>query len=274
MTDKKNRLLAAPYGLWAIGFIILPLFTIVYYAFTDAQHRFTTDNLVGAVTDPANLKALGITLGLAALATVICLLLAYPLALCLTKLRLKQKSSVIFLFILPMWMNFMLQMVAINVILEDNGVLNLLLSAVGLPTVHIANTFGAILIGMVYDYFPFMLLPIYNNVSCLDNDLINASHDLGASSLKTFFKVVLPLSLPGVFSGMTMVFMPAISDFAIAEMLGGGKIMLIGNVVEMSFTKGQYYQGSGLALLLMVFVLVSSFITDGSADDEGGALLP
>ncbi len=274
MTDKKNRLLAAPYGLWAIGFIILPLFTIVYYAFTDAQHSFTFDNIVGAVTDPSNLKALGLTLLLAATATVICLLLAYPLALCLTKLRLKRQSSVIFLFILPMWMNFMLQMVAINVILEDNGVLNLLLSALGLPNVHIANTFGAILIGMVYDYFPFMLLPIYNNVSCLDKDLINASHDLGAGVFQTFFKVTLPLSLPGVISGMTMVFMPAISDFAIAEMLGGGKIMLIGNVVEMSFTKGQYYQGSGLALLLMVFVLVSSFITGDDAESEGGALLP
>ena len=274
MTNKKNTLLAGPYLVWAIGFIVLPLFTIVYYAFTDKAHRFTLDNIVSAVSDPANLKALGMTLLLATLATAICLLLAYPLALCLTKLRLKRKNSIIFLFILPMWMNFMLQMVAINVILEDNGILNLLLSSLGLPQVHIANTFGAILIGMVYDYFPFMLLPIFNNVSCLDKDLVNASHDLGANSVSTFFKVTLPLSLPGVISGITMVFMPAVSDFAIAEMLGGGKIMLIGNVVEMSFTKGQYYQGSGLALLLMVFVLVSSFITDKDADGEGGALLP
>ncbi|MBE6763578.1 MAG: ABC transporter permease [Ruminococcaceae bacterium] len=274
MTNKKNTLLAGPYLIWAVGFIVLPLFMIVYYAFTDKQNRFTFDNIVAAVSDPANLKALGMTLLLAALATAICLVLAYPLALCLTKLRLKRKNSIIFLFILPMWMNFMLQMVAINVIVEDNGVLNSLLTALGLPTVHIANTFGAILLGMVYDYFPFMLLPIFNNVSCLDKDLINASHDLGANGISTFFKVTLPLTLPGVVSGITMVFMPAISDFAIAEMLGGGKIMLIGNVVEQSFNKGQYHQGSGLALLLMVFVLVSSFITDKDGEGEGGTLLP
>ena len=176
-----------------------------------------------------------------------------------------------------MWMNFMLQMVAINVILEDNGIINMLLSSLGLPNMHIANTFGAILIGMVYDYFPFMLLPIYNTVSRIDKDLINASKDLGASSFMTFLKVTLPLSMPGVISGITMVFVPAISDFAIAEMLGGGKIMLIGNVVEMSFTKGQYFQGSGLALILMLFVVASSLIPgddEAEASVEGGVVLP
>ena len=170
-------------------------------------------------------------------------------------------------------MNFMLQMVAINVILEDNGIINSLLSSLGLPKFHIANTFGAILIGMSYDYFPFMLLPIYNTISRIDIDYINASKDLGANGLKTFLKVTFPLSLPGVISGITMVFVPAISDFAIAEMLGGGKIMLIGNVVEMSFTKGHYYQGSGLALLLMVFVLLSSLIPTGENDTEGGGII-
>ena len=162
MTNRKNLWLTGPYLIWIAGFIILPLFTIIYYAFTERQGSFTLSNIVSAVTDTANLKALGLTLLLAATATIIGLLLAYPLAICLSKLKLKKKNFIIFLFILPMWMNFMLQMVAINVILEDNGVLNLLLSSLGLPQVHIANTFGAILIGMVYDYFPFMLLPIYN----------------------------------------------------------------------------------------------------------------
>lgn len=275
MTNKKNLWLSGPYLIWIAGFIILPLFTIVYYAFTEKRGSFTLENIVAALSDTANLKALGLTLLLAASATLIGLALAYPLAICLSKLKIKQKNFIIFLFILPMWMNFMLQMVAINVILEDNGLINSLLNMLGLKSVHIANTYTAILIGMVYDYFPFMLLPIYNTVSSIDKDLLNASRDLGANPIKTFFKVSLPLSMPGIISGATMVFIPAISDFAIAEMLGGGKIMLIGNVVEMNFTKGHYNTGSGLALLLMVFVVVSSLLTDSKKEDEaqGGIVL-
>ena len=275
MTNKKNLWLSGPYLIWIAGFIILPLFTIVYYAFTEKRGGFTFDNIIAALSDTANLKALGLTLLLAASATLIGLALAYPLAICLSKLKIKQKNFIIFLFILPMWMNFMLQMVAINVILEDNGLINSILNMLGLKSVHIANTYTAILIGMVYDYFPFMLLPIYNTVSSIDKDLLNASRDLGANPIKTFFKVSLPLSMPGIISGMTMVFIPAISDFAIAEMLGGGKIMLIGNVVEMNFTKGHYNTGSGLALLLMVFVVVSSILTDSKKEDDaqGGIVL-
>lgn len=275
MTNKKNLWLSGPYLIWIAGFIILPLFTIVYYAFTEKRGGFTLENIVAALSDTANLKALGLTLLLAASATLIGLALAYPLAICLSKLKIKQKNFIIFLFILPMWMNFMLQMVAINVILEDNGLINSVLNMFGLKSVHIANTYTAILIGMVYDYFPFMLLPIYNTVSSIDKDLLNASRDLGANPVKTFFKVSLPLSMPGIISGATMVFIPAISDFAIAEMLGGGKIMLIGNVVEMNFTKGHYNTGSGLALLLMVFVVVSSLLTDSKKEDEaqGGIVL-
>lgn len=273
MTNKKSLWLSGPYIVWIAGFILLPILTIVYYAFTNKINHFTFDNIINAVTDTANIKALGLTVLLATLATVICLCLAYPLALCLTKLKLKQKNLIIYLFILPIFMNFMLQMVSINLILEDNGIINTALSWLGLPKMRIANTFAAILIGMSYDYFPFMLLPIFNTVSRIDGDYINASNDLGANSIKTFLRVTLPLSMPGVISGITMVFVPAISDFAIAEMLGGGKIMLIGNVIEMSFTKGHYYQGSGLALLLMVFVLLSSLIPTDDAEDEGGAII-
>lgn len=275
LTNKKNLWLSGPYLVWIIGFILLPLGTIFYYGFTTAEGQFTFENIVNALTDSANLKAIGLTVLLAAMATAICLLLGYPLALCLSKLKMKRQKAIIFLFILPMWMNFMLQMVAINVILEDNGIINLVLEALGLGKVHIANTVGAILIGMVYDYFPFMLLPLYNTVSRLDRDLINASKDLGAGAVRSFFKITLPLSLPGLVSGATMVFIPAISDFAIAEMLGGGKILLVGNIVEMNFTKGHYYQGSGLAILLMAFVIVSSLVTGGNeAEAEGGAMLP
>ncbi len=271
--NKKNLWLSGPYIIWITGFILFPILTIVHYAFTDSSRKFTLNNIISAVTDTANLKSLGLTLLLATSATLICLLLAYPLAVCLTKLKLKRKSFFVYLFVLPVFMNFMLQMITVNVIIEHNGVLNSILSALGLRTLEIANTFTAILIGTVYIYFPFMLLPIYNTVSRIDKDYLNASKDLGANGFKTFFKVMLPLTMPGVVSGITMVFVPAISDFAIAEMLGGGKIMLVGNIVEMSFTKGQYYQGSGLALLLMIFVLISSLIPTDNSKAEGGAFI-
>lgn len=273
MTNKKSIWLSGPYLVWIAGFIVLPLLVILYYGFTTTEGTITLGNIIGAITDTTNLKATLITVLLAGGATALCLLLAYPLAMFLTKLNMKSKSSLIFLFILPMWMNFMLQMVAINVILEDNGIINGILTAVGLEKIHIANTYTAVLIGMTYDYFPFMLLPIYNTVSKIDGDLVNASYDLGAGRVRTFLKVILPLSLPGVISGITMVFIPAISDFAISEMLGGGMTLLIGNVVEMSFTKGLYHSGSGLALILMAFVLLSSLLS-GNKGDEGGALIP
>ena len=273
LTNKKSIWLSGPYLVWIAGFIVLPLLVILYYGFTTTEGTITLGNIIGAITDTTNLKATLITVLLAGGATALCLLLAYPLAMFLTKLNMKSKSSLIFLFILPMWMNFMLQMVAINVILEDNGIINGILTAVGLEKIHIANTYTAVLIGMTYDYFPFMLLPIYNTVSKIDGDLVNASYDLGAGRVRTFLKVILPLSLPGVISGITMVFIPAISDFAISEMLGGGMTLLIGNGVEMSFTKGLYHSGSGLALILMAFVLLSSLLS-GNKGDEGGALIP
>ncbi len=270
LNNRKNLWLSGPYLVWIVGFIVLPLLTIVYYALTDRSNSFTLDNIIAAVKDTDNLKALGLTLLLATLATLICLLLAYPLAVCLTKLRLRQKDLIVYLFILPIFMNFMLQMVSINVIISQNGVLNSFLSAIGLPKLNIANSFWAILIGMSYDYFPFMLLPLFNTVSRINQDYINAAGDLGANSFKTFTRITFPLSLPGVISGITMVFIPAISDFAIAEMLGGGKALLIGNIIEQNFTKGQYNTGSGLALLLMIFVLVSSLIPTGDKEEEEG----
>lgn len=273
LTNKKSIWLSGPYLVWIAGFIILPILVIVYYGFTTKDGAITLENIINTVTDTTNLKAALLTVLLAGGATLICLLLAYPLAMFLSKLNMKSKTSLIFLFILPMWMNFMLQMVAINVILEDNGIINTFLASIGAEKIHIANTYTAVLIGMTYDYFPFMLLPIYNTVSKIDPDVVNASYDLGAGHVKTFFKVVFPLSLPGVVSGITMVFIPAISDFAISEMLGGGMTLLIGNVVEMNFTKGQYHSGSGLALILMAFVLLSSILT-GNKGDEGGALIP
>jgi len=269
--NKNRRWLAGPYLIWVLGFIIFPLLTIIYFAFTNADGGLTLQNFITVVTDEYTFKALGLSLQVAAISTVICLLLAYPLALALNKLQMKSKSFIVYLFILPIWLNFMLQMVSITILIEDNGVLNFLLTSLGLPELHIMSTKSAIIIGMVYDYIPFMLLPIYNSVADIDRALVDASKDLGANSLQTFSKITLPLSLKGVISGITMVFIPAISDFAIAEMLGGGKVLLIGNVVESNFAKGYYHTGSGLAVVLMLFVLLSMAISErkesGSNED-------
>lgn len=268
---NRRRWLAGPYFVWVVGFIILPLITIMYFAFTKADGGFTLENFLAVFKDEYTLKALGISLQVAAISTALSLLLAYPLAISLNNLKLKRKSFIVYLFILPIWLNFMLQMVSITILIEDNGVLNHLLGLIGLPALKLMSTKAAIIVGMIYDYFPFMLLPIYNSIADIDRGLIDASMDLGANGFTTFRKVILPLSLKGVLSGITMVFIPGISDFAIAEMLGGGKVLLIGNIVESDFTKGYYNAGSGLAMVLMLFVLLSIALSDrkdGAANER------
>lgn len=270
----SKKWLASPYIIWMIGFIILPLITIFIYGFTGRDDGgFTLENIINAAKDEVNLKALGLSLLISLVSTVICFVLAYPLAMCLRNLKMKRKTFIVFLFILPMWLNFTLQMTAINAILEQEGILNLILTKIGMDPLNIANTKYAIIIGMVLDYFPFMLLPIYNVISRINPRVIEASRDLGANSIKTFFKVIFPLSMPGVISGITMVFVPAISDFAIAEILGGGRLLLVGNIIAQDFLLAKYNAGSGLALILMAFVLITMAFTSGKADKEGGSML-
>lgn len=269
----SKKWLASPYIIWMVGFIVLPLITIFIYGFTAKDGGFTISNIVNAAKDEVNQKALWLSLGISLISTVICFVIAYPLAMCLNNLKMKRKTFVAFLFILPMWLNFTLQMTAINALLEQEGIINLVLTKFGMDPLQIANTPTAIVIGMVIDYFPFMLLPIYNVISRIDYRLIEASKDLGAGNIKTFFKIIFPLSLPGVISGVTMVFIPAISDFAIAEILGGGRLLLIGNIIEQDFKLGRYNAGSGLALILMAFVLITMAITSSKSDNEGGHML-
>lgn len=270
----SKKWLASPYIIWMIGFIILPLITIFIYGFTGRDDGgFTLENIINAAKDEVNMKALGLSLLISLISTVICFLLAYPLAMCLNNLKMKRKTFIVFLFILPMWLNFTLQMTAINAILEQEGILNLVLTKIGMEPLNIANTPYAIVIGMVLDYFPFMLLPIYNVISRINPRVIEASRDLGANNIKTFFKIIFPLSMPGVISGITMVFVPAISDFAIAEILGGGRLLLVGNIIEQDFKLGKYNAGSGLALILMAFVLITMAFTSGKSDKEGGSML-
>jgi spermidine/putrescine transport system permease protein len=271
MNKLKSQFLAGPYLVWIIGFIILPLAMILYYAFFNEDGSFTLEN-IATITDPVNLKAMGLSLELGVACTVVCLLLAYPLAMILNNLQIKNQSFVVFIFMLPMWMNFMLRILAWKLLLNKNGVLNTLLMGIGLEPVTILNTPAAVVFGMVYDYLPFMILPIYNSMARIKKDYIEAAHDLGANSITTFFKVIVPLTVSGIISGIVMVFVPALTSFAVSELLGGGKVLLIGNIIEESFMQGmQWNVGSGLSFVLMVFVMISMAITNAfDKDGEGG----
>lgn len=269
---NKSTLLAAPYSVWAIGFILIPLVLVIFYAFTDKTGSFTLDNII-AISESTNLKALGLSVMLSFISTVICLLLAYPLAMILATLGVNQSSFMVFIFILPMWMNFLLRTLAWQTLLEKTGVINSILTFLNLPTLNIINTPSAIVLGMVYNFLPFMVLPIYNTLIKIDSNVINAAKDLGANNIQTFTRVIFPLSLPGVISGITMVFVPALTTFVISDLLGGAKILLIGNVIEQEFKQANNWNaGSGLSFVLMIFIVISIFISN-KYDKEGGSIL-
>lgn len=269
----RKSFLAAPYALWILICTILPLFYILGYALTADDGSFTLSNLL-AIADPVHLKSLWLSVKVAFITTVICLLLAYPVALILHNLKISNKSFIVFLFILPMWMNFMLRILAWQNILSNNGILNHILTALGLPTIHILYTQTAVILGMVYDFLPYMILPIYNALAKINDDIIEAAADLGANWTTTFLKITIPLSKDGIISGIIMVFVPALSSFVVSNLLGGGKVLLIGNVIEQEFTLARNWNlGSGLSIILMVFVLLSMSIMNRLDDSENGGML-
>ena len=268
---KSKRLLAGPYLFWSVSFVVIPLLVIVYYAFTNDEGGFTFSNLA-QITTAENLKALGLSILLSFFSTAVCLILAYPLAMILSQRQVSQTCFTVLIFILPMWMNFLLRTMAWQTLLEKNGVINSILSFLHLPALEIINTPFAIILGMVYNFLPFMVLPIYNVLIKIDPNVLNAARDLGANPVQTFVKVTLPLSIPGVISGITMVFVPALTTFVISDLLGGGKILLIGNVIEQSFKQNSnWHVGSGLSLVLMVFIIASMALVAKYDKEEGGA---
>ena len=269
---KHRKLLAGPYLFWAVSFVIIPLLMIVYYGLTDTEGHFTFSNL-GMMTSQENLKALGLALLLSLISTLICLVLAYPLAMILSEKNMNQTSFIVLIFILPMWMNFLLRRLAWQTLLEKNGVINNILHFLHLPEQSLINTPGAIVLGMVYNFLPFMILPIYNVLAKIDRDVLYAARDLGANNMQTFFKIILPLSVPGVISGITMVFVPSLTTFVISDLLGGSKILLIGNVIEQEFKQGSnWHTGSGLSLVLMIFIIASmALIAKYDKNGEGTA---
>ena len=272
----KSRLLSAPYTVWMTIFIVLPMLLVAWFAFTDRAGHFTLENIL-SVGQYSNVFLRSIWLG--AVATVVSLGLGYPLAYLIAKMSVKRQNVMVMLVMLPMWMNFLLRTYAWMTLLEDNGLINSFLAALGLPRVHMINTAGAVVLGMVYNYIPYMILPLYSVLTKIDQSVIEAAQDLGAGDRQVFLKVVLPLSMPGVISGVTMVFVPAVSTFIISKMLGGGGNLLIGDLIDMQFLGSAYNPnlGSAVSLVLMVIILICMGIMnqfdDGGADEKGGMLL-
>ena len=293
----KRSLFAAPYSLWMILFTIVPVVLIAYYAFTDASGAFTLDNfrhffdsnysknqLYASLGPEAasfitrgtvNVDTLVYSLWMAFLCTAICLLMGYPAALFMADRHMKLGPSLVVLFIIPMWMNFLLRTIAWMSLLEDQGLINQFLRWMGFDGVQLMYNSGAVLLGMVYNYLPFMVFPIYTVLSKQDPKLGEAAQDLGCNEMRTFTRVTLPLSLPGVISGITMVFMPSVTTFFIPRMLGGGNSMMFGDLIESKFlTEGSWNVGSALSLIMMLLILLSlSILRKADPNGEGGGMV-
>ena len=253
----NKKTLAFPYVFWSAAFIVIPLCMVFYYGLTDDTGAFTFAN-IATIATAEHSKALLLSIELSLISTVICFLLAYPLAMILSAMKVGQHSFIVLIFILPMWMNFLLRTLAWQTLLEKTGVINSILAFLHLPALEIINTPAAIILGMVYNFLPFMVLPLYNALVKIDENVVNAARDLGANKVQTFLRITLPLSVPGIISGVTMVFIPALTTFVISTLLGGSKILLIGNVIEQEFTQtGNWHLGSGLSIVLMIFIIVN-----------------
>ena len=264
------RMALAPYSVWAALFVVVPLAFIAYYAFTDNQFAFTTENIMRFFTATSNivqddgtsvevrtyLLIFMRSVKLAVISTVICLLMGYPIAYIMAQAKERTQKTMVTLIMIPMWMNFLIRTYAWMTILQDTGILNGFLSTLGIGTVHIIGTEAAVIIGMVYDYFPYMVLPIYSILAKLDNRLLEAARDLGCGSLSVLRRVIIPLSMPGVISGITMVLIPSISTFYISQKLGNGKFFLIGDAIEGQYVANNLHFAAAIAFILMLILLV------------------
>lgn len=261
----------APYLLWSVLFIIAPMIMVVYYAFTDRNGDWTL----------ANITALGAysqtfirSIWYAFVATLICLVIAYPLAYIMSRSSMSKQRTIMMLVMLPMWMNFLIRTYSWITLLANTGIINTLLSKIGIGPLHMINTPGAVILGMVYNFLPYMILPIYSIMSKLDYRLVEAAQDLGCNSFGVLKRVIFPLSIPGVISGITMVFVPSVSTFYISQKLGGGKYLLVGDSIEMQFQSAYNYNlGASLSLVLMVMIIICMIIMNKFADNEEGAII-
>ncbi|MBO7304598.1 MAG: ABC transporter permease [Clostridia bacterium] len=269
MKNKKSlmrSIAAAPHVFWAVLFIVLPLIIVVYYAFTDSEGGFTFSNLA-SLSEYAPI--FGLSIELAVIATFICLLVGYPLAYIIAKAKPKNQKLFIMLLMLPMWTNLLIRTYSIMAILDDGGFLNSLLNT----SMHIVGTKGAVIFGMVYDFLPYMVLPIYTCISKIDKHMWEAASDLGCNPFFVIVKVIFPLSMSGVISGVTMVLVPSISTFYISQKLGGGTFELIGDTIERQFVTGALNVGAAISLVMMVLILLSLTVMNRFSEDEEGGII-
>ena len=265
---KQLKALSAPYLVWMFVFILVPLLMVAYFAFTTDEGTLTMQ-YISDVGQYANIFVRSIWLAL--IATVICLVVAYPLAFILSRMDKHKQGTMLMIVMLPMWMNFLLRTYAWMTLLGNNGIINYLLGEIGLGPFKLINTSGAVVLGMVYNYLPFMILPLYSVMVKIDKSVIEAASDLGCNFWNTLLRVIVPLSVPGITSGITMVFVPAISTFIISRMLGGGSNLLIGDLIEMQFLGNAYnpHLGAAISLVLMVIILlIMTVMNQFSPDDQ------
>ena len=265
-----QRLASAPHMVWAALFVVAPLLFVIYYAFTDSEGRFTLQNFEALATkDYAEIFLRSACF--AFLATIICLIIAYPIAYVISKTSPKAQKILIVLIMLPQWMNFLIRTYSWMAILEDTGIINSFLGLLGIGPIHMINTAGAVILGMVYNFLPYMILPIHTVLSKMDVRVVEASADLGCNPARTLLHVILPLSRSGIISGIMMVFVPSISTFYISQKLGGGNFDLIGDTIERQFQSAYNYNlGAAISFVLMILILVSMSIMNRFGDEEGG----
>ena len=265
----KTKGFAAPYVVWMLLFTIAPILLVLCYAFTDSSGQFTLQNFQSFL-DPIYIGVLFRSIGMALLCTLICLLVGYPAAYFLANRSFDRKGVLILLFIIPMWMNFLLRTYAWMTLLEKNGLINKFFGLFGLGPFNMINTSGAVVLGMVYNYLPFMILPIYTAMTKIDDSIIEAAQDLGCNVWHILFRVLVPLTGPGIATGITQVFVPAVSTFIISRMLGGGSNLLIGDLIELQFLGNSYNLnlGSAMSLVLMVIVLLCMSFTSSFDESE------
>lgn len=272
-TSLGKKLTASPYLVWSALFIIVPLIFVVYYSVTDANGNFTMEYIMG-IGKYKDVMLNSIWLGF--IATVISLVISYPLAYIMARSNANVQRTMMILVMLPMWMNLLIRTYSMMILLQDTGIINSVLTALKFPELHMINTQGAVVLGMVYNYIPYMILPLYSIMAKMDHSLIEAAEDLGANKLTVLKNIILPLSLPGIASGFTMVFVPSVSTFYISKKLGGNTFSLIGDVIEMQFKSANNYNlGAALSLVLMALIIICMMLMNRftSDDDDGGVLI-
>lgn len=270
-SSLKTKLIASPYIVWSALFIIAPLIFVIYYSFTDASGNFTFENIEAlSKYTPTFLRSIWFGI----VATIICLLIAFPLAYIISQKTEKVQRTLVMLVMLPMWMSFLIRTYSWMALLQDTGLINSFLAKLGIDPIHMINTEGAVILGMVYNFLPYMIMPIYSVMAKLDHSMVEACQDLGGNRLTVIRRCIIPMSMPGIVSGITMVFVPSVSTFYISQKLGGGSFDLIGDVIERQFQQSYNYNlGASLSLVLMVLILICMAVMNRFSGDEEGMVI-